>query len=533
MKILSNIASFKLIKDGIDGEDGKPGKEGKPGADGKDGVNTYLHIAYSKYENGTNETGGNAITEFPQEDSQFIGITTTDSPTRPDMANKYKWSRIKGKDGHSQYVHIRYSRFPSGVDNDGDSDMTTYPTLDSLYIGILVSDNSTASVDANDYNWAKYIGQDGKEGTPGPMIYPAGEWDPSIKYEGKELTKPFVSYKGEYYYLKAEESDVGLSPEEDYANDLGKWEYMTNFNAIITELLFADFAKLGQFIISGSYIISQNGTDNFGNPSSDYHLFPNGFKPNLVLNGRTGNFKANDGFFRGELDAKSGKIGGFEIGTYQIGSKEASIDRSHMFLSPTNFTMGRPEVKYEFTSSPTNSGLLDNAAAQYIHNTLERKSNFPEAQSYQNVGIRVVVDNSNNDIALWSEKGGIVCTSLYGIQASQLIHSSSDNVFRIYPSMGNYFYIDNSREIQYSGKFPGEHDLATVAGYFNGELPIGFAWKFTIIILNTNKRIQIQGVINPVGDNSNYDLYTGNSLEILAIKTPTKGFQYRVLSYNK
>ena len=65
-----------------------------------------------------------------------------------------------GKDGTSTYVHIKYS----AVANPTDSDMTETP---SDYIGICHDSNVDDPTTASSYAWSKWLGEDGKDGTPG------------------------------------------------------------------------------------------------------------------------------------------------------------------------------------------------------------------------------------------------------------------------------------------------------------------------------------------------------------------------------
>ena len=146
--------------------------------------------------------------------------------------------------------------------------------------------------------------RDGKPGKPGPIIYPVGKWESNITYTSDENSKPYVEYKGEFYYLNTMKAPVGVDPATDVAQNKGNWVYMEKFKAIFTEVLFADFAKLGSFVIFGDYLISQHGVDNNGNPSKEYQNFPDNFHPNFVVDGKTGEMVANNGKFSGSISFK-------------------------------------------------------------------------------------------------------------------------------------------------------------------------------------------------------------------------------------
>ena len=74
---------------------GNPGENGIPGTNGQDGRTSYLHIAYANSSDGytdfstTNSTGKKYM-------GQYVDYTERDSES-PYM---YKWTKIKGEDGH-------------------------------------------------------------------------------------------------------------------------------------------------------------------------------------------------------------------------------------------------------------------------------------------------------------------------------------------------------------------------------------------------------------------------------------------------
>lgn len=135
------------------------------------------------------------------------------------------------------------------------------------------------------------------------------------------------------------------------------WEAMTNdFKYIITEALFANFAKLGSFIISGDWMlthygviydtsgtahtIDRNNSWTYGGteytPNNAYLLFdadfPNrsddgaiNFCPSYCVDGLTGETYQQNAHIKGEIEATSGTIGGFNITSSQINSSNNNI----------------------------------------------------------------------------------------------------------------------------------------------------------------------------------------------------------------
>ena len=159
-------------QDGADGKDGAPGAPGKdglngaPGAPGKDGRTTYFHIKYSANANGTpmSETPNTYI-------GTYVDFTELDS-TDP---NAYTWHRFEGlqgadgkqgipgkngTDGHTTYLHIKYS-------NDGKTFTDNAGETVGDYIGTLTDFTKEDSMTFADYTWKKIKGETGDRGPQG------------------------------------------------------------------------------------------------------------------------------------------------------------------------------------------------------------------------------------------------------------------------------------------------------------------------------------------------------------------------------
>ena len=101
---------------------------------------------------------------------------------------------------------------------------------------------------------------DGNKGETGPMYYPAGIHNPNAPYEVTSKLVPIVcsgsGSSASYYYAK---QTVPANQNIPVTNTT-YWGAFSNFAAVFTEILFASFSKLGSFIISGDWFISQYGT---------------------------------------------------------------------------------------------------------------------------------------------------------------------------------------------------------------------------------------------------------------------------------
>lgn len=121
--------------------------------EGIDGTNFY--IKYSQYED------GHAMTDVPDDSTQYIGTCITNQSTAPTDYKAYTWCRIKGQDGtngapgtpgangKTQYLHIKYS-------DDGKTFTANDGEELGAYIGTLVDFTEADSLNFNDYTWKKF-----------------------------------------------------------------------------------------------------------------------------------------------------------------------------------------------------------------------------------------------------------------------------------------------------------------------------------------------------------------------------------------
>lgn len=195
--------------------------------------------------------------------------------------------------------------------------------------------------------------KDGKEGTDGIMVYPAGAYSADITYTADNETSPVVAYDGNYYMLIRGKSYNGATmpegrrnPAEDVANggDDVRWRLFEKFNAVFADVIMANFAKLGGAVFYGDYMFSQSGTINGTEVSgvdaegkAYYRQFTDGvtygtFLPYLMLNFQTGELNAEKGKFRGTIQATAGSIGGFTISSDHLGIDEDDESSAGMSL---------------------------------------------------------------------------------------------------------------------------------------------------------------------------------------------------------
>lgn len=205
---------------------------------GKDGINSYIHKKYT-----------NNVLEGPMTDnsnSLYIGIYTGDKALAPTNMSEYEWTRVRGYNGVSSYIHRKYSDYSNGANMSDDSNLK--------YIGIYTGTSSTPPTTASSYSWSKIKGEDGASGVPGargadgrtPYFHtaysnsPTGDRDFSVTNStGKQYIGTYSDFeindsndyrRYKWIKIKGENGRDGKSinenlvPNSNFAKELENWE---------------------------------------------------------------------------------------------------------------------------------------------------------------------------------------------------------------------------------------------------------------------------------------------------------------------
>ena len=186
-----------------------------------------------------------------------VGYSIALTLTRDNLYTEANWNTYAALD-HSE----SYSK------RTGDSDFTKCRVGDYFVVTGKASDSllsHTAFYKCTSVSASSITGtcvshtHDGDKGDTGRMFYLAGEWDPDIYYTRNEKICPIVHCKvdnvnEEYWYL-----DANSSQNNPPSDSSVYWKKAQNFGIVLTEALFAQFAKLGSFIVAEDFFISQCG----------------------------------------------------------------------------------------------------------------------------------------------------------------------------------------------------------------------------------------------------------------------------------
>ena len=131
------------------------------GEDGQDGATYYTWFKFADDEH------GNGMSSSP-DGKEYLGIAyNKETPVMSNNPEDYQWARITGegipgkpgKDGKTYYTWVRYADDASG---NGMSDSPN----GKYYIGFAYNKEvPTESSNPRDYQWSKYKGEDGTDGT--------------------------------------------------------------------------------------------------------------------------------------------------------------------------------------------------------------------------------------------------------------------------------------------------------------------------------------------------------------------------------
>lgn len=318
----------------------------------------------------------------------------------------------------------------------GGDDVTAAQIGDRLYFELRDTDNVLARaivpiVKDGEKGDKGDKGDQGIQGRDGLMVYPAGYFDATANYQATAETTPVVMYEDNYYVLKRGKGynatampDNRKTPAGDvaYGGEDTRWQVFDKFNAIFADIIMADFAKLSSAVFYGDWLISQQGK-RYGSDSNEYQYFKDGsFIPNYAVNFKTGEIIANNATIRGTIDATSGKIGGFNIGSGFIGvdTDLSYTDNAGMSLFPSFIKFSNSDWSH---LAMIGTNVLPSSLGLHAQARFE---NTEQNTLGTNYGILVYAENAENNIAV-KAVGNVVSDSLcmsYGCRAIDMIKNT-------------------------------------------------------------------------------------------------------------
>lgn len=261
------------------------------------------------------------------------------------------------------YNNMRYAGFALASITGGDVSYTwntvmpTVGTLQYLWETVALIDGETNKLKTN---WSTpirrtpYDGTDGANGSDGadgkdgssPVCVFRGVYDSSKTYYGNSNRLDCVKYNGVYYIARIDADETananntvfsGIIPTNtEYWNTFG-----AQFDTVATQLLLAEFANIGNWVIRQGSIIS---TDGILNNASSTQYTEDDFIPAVMLDSENGQIKLGatlmlDKYSLNLLDDNEYsklKVTRGTIGTYDADLFKASYSESAQLHSETS-----------------------------------------------------------------------------------------------------------------------------------------------------------------------------------------------------
>lgn len=247
----------------------------------------------------------------------------------------------------------------------------------------------------------------------GKMLYSAGIWTAQT-YSATTSTAPFVYYedssdaaKTGYYYLV-----MGTASASDTPGSSQKWVKMEQYQAILTDTIIANMAKLGSAVFYKEFMFSQQGRSNPASSNYDYTEFlkdssgndltvhtvaniltSSRFVPNYFVTFETGENYQKNAIIEGNITADSGKIGSLEIK-----SKSLIYDNDNRFVGVGEDSYGNGSYIY--------GGNTPMICAKF------NKTRNGDADV--NIAIQLEAKNAKRNFAFWGRGNGILSGYIEG-----------------------------------------------------------------------------------------------------------------------
>ena len=173
------------------------GQQGIAGTNGTDGKTYYTWIKYSLNADGAN------MQDSPT-GMKYLGLAfNKETATESTNPKDYAWSLIKGQDGTTFYTWIKFADDENGLNMSDDPQ-------GKAFIGIAYNmETEKESNNPSDYQWTKFVGDDGLPGKPGSdgvSLYTWIKFADDINGNGMSDNPEGKSYMG-MAYNKSEQKE--------------------------------------------------------------------------------------------------------------------------------------------------------------------------------------------------------------------------------------------------------------------------------------------------------------------------------------
>ena len=241
-----------------------------------------------------------------------------------------------------------------------------------------------------------------------------------------------------------------------------------------------------------------------------------------------GSIEAANGVFKGEIEATSGTIGGFEIGRNRIGAVASQTGSGGSLAIYENFFRVGGDSGYAMLGNdviPASAGGAFSAVGRIVNQ--KQNSDAQWGFDSANYGLFIDVSGGTKNYGICSN-AALIAPSFVGTKASILtFDSGSYKVDFSHCNVILMYYNDPN----YSGtnvELPGELSVARQFGL--SVLPDDFAATVTFRVRPGSKKIILQGIYNHNEALVDYGMEAGDSVTVLITKID--GFRYQILNHS-
>ena len=241
-----------------------------------------------------------------------------------------------------------------------------------------------------------------------------------------------------------------------------------------------------------------------------------------------GSIEAANGVFKGEIEATSGTIGGFEIGRNRIGAVASQTGSGGSLAIYENFFRVGGDSGYAMLGNdviPASAGGAFSAVGRIVN----QKQNAGAQWGFDaaNYGLFIDVSGGTKNYGI-SSNAALIAPSFIGTKAGILTFDSGS--YKVDFSQCNVILMDDN-DPNYSGtnvELPGELSVARQFGL--SVLPDDFAATVTFRVRPGSKKITLQGIYNHNEALVDYGMESGDSVTVLITKID--GFRYQILNHS-
>lgn len=241
-----------------------------------------------------------------------------------------------------------------------------------------------------------------------------------------------------------------------------------------------------------------------------------------------GSIEAANGVFKGEIEATSGTIGGFEIGRNRIGAVASQTGSGGSLAIYENFFRVGGDSGYAMLGNDVIPASASGAFSA-VGRIVNQKQNAGAQWGFDaaNYGLFIDVSGGTKNYGI-SSNAALIAPSFIGTKAGILTFDSGS--YKVDFSQCNVilmYYNDPN----YSGtnvELPGELSVARQFGL--SVLPDDFAATVTFRVRPGSKKITLQGIYNHNEALVDYGMESGDSVTVLITKID--GFRYQILNHS-